>query len=352
MNKIRTVNWIIIMILLSIFLSCASTKQIQIDSKEAEYYNSRGETYFEEGRLDEAIRDFNKALELNPRYAQVYNNRGVAHGRKGELDLAIFDLNKALELNPGYAEAYSNRGVAHSRKGQWDLAIADLNKALELDSGHHNAYNKRGAAYYEQGKYDQAIVDFNKALELSPEHAEAYNNRGVVHRQKGQMDQAIADFNKALELDSKDAAAYYNRGLAHYDIRNYEKSLKDVLMAKELGFQAPPSFLDELREASSEDTLKGSNAHPWLITAAQDKLRQQFYPNCSEIKTIKVLDIQPPEMKGKIISGSDSWTEKWKISACGITRIHSIEFKYMEWKSVKGTTHTKRIVNIEVKEAE
>jgi len=102
-------------------------------SPALENYN-RGYTLFGEGKYEEAIAEYNKAIEIDPSYAQAYNNRGDAYDNKGQYDLAIADYNKAIELDPNRGLFYYNRGFAYSKKGRRDLAISDLNKAIELSS--------------------------------------------------------------------------------------------------------------------------------------------------------------------------------------------------------------------------
>jgi hypothetical protein len=59
----------------------------------------------EQGKLEEAIEVYNKALAIKPDYADAYNNMGVTLHEQGKLDEAIEALNKALAINPGSAEA-------------------------------------------------------------------------------------------------------------------------------------------------------------------------------------------------------------------------------------------------------
>ena len=163
--SIRTI-WIILPIVLFFLFSCASTQEEKSGASDAQFYNSRGMAYDKEGRYDQAILDYNKALKINPRYAEAYNNRGVAYRRKGQYDRAISDYNKALEINPKDAEAYNNRAVAYLGKGQYDRAISDYNKALEINPSFTEVYYARGICYYYQKQYDKSWEDIDKAQRL------------------------------------------------------------------------------------------------------------------------------------------------------------------------------------------
>ena len=66
----------------------------------------------EQGKLEEAIEAYNKALAIKPDYAEAYNNMGNALQEQGKLEEAIEAYNKALAIKPDYAEAYNNMGNA------------------------------------------------------------------------------------------------------------------------------------------------------------------------------------------------------------------------------------------------
>jgi Flp pilus assembly protein TadD len=92
----------------------------------------RGVANLEQGRLDQALNDFNQALKLKPNDASLYDWRGVAYRTKGQNDLALTDFNKAIQLDPKFAKAYRDRAMVYDDKTDYAKAVADLEKAQGL----------------------------------------------------------------------------------------------------------------------------------------------------------------------------------------------------------------------------
>ena len=67
------------------------------------------------GEVDTALNDFEKAIALNPNYAEAYHNRGCAHFERGEFEKAIANFDKVLELDPSNALANQYRELAFQR---------------------------------------------------------------------------------------------------------------------------------------------------------------------------------------------------------------------------------------------
>lgn len=95
-------------------------------------YVNRGNTLADEGKFDEAITYYNKAIDTNAKLVEAYYNRSIAYSKKGDDDQAISDLNKTIELNPNHDKAYYNRGLLYIVKRNYDQAVADYNKAVAL----------------------------------------------------------------------------------------------------------------------------------------------------------------------------------------------------------------------------
>ncbi|MCE0499591.1 MAG: tetratricopeptide repeat protein [Methylacidiphilales bacterium] len=173
-------------------------------------YNNLGLALAQEGRLDEAITSYQKALEIEPDYAGAHNNLGGVLFQMGRLDEAIVQFQSALEINPNYAKAHNNLGIALAQKGRLDEAMVHYQKALEIDPNFADAHNNLGSALAQKGRVDEAMAHNQKALEINPDFAEAHYNLGNAFGKKGQMDEAIVQFQEALRLDPDFTAAQNN----------------------------------------------------------------------------------------------------------------------------------------------
>ena len=74
-------------------------------------------------------------MELNPDIAEVHNNLGHAFQGQGKLDDAVACYRRALELKPDYAKAHDNLGTAFQEQGKLDEAIASFRQALASKPG-------------------------------------------------------------------------------------------------------------------------------------------------------------------------------------------------------------------------
>ena len=58
-----------------------------------------------QGKLQEAVASYDKAIQIRPDYADAYSNRGAALQELGRLDEALESCDKAIQIRPDYAEA-------------------------------------------------------------------------------------------------------------------------------------------------------------------------------------------------------------------------------------------------------
>jgi len=205
---------------------------------------SRGTAFFQEGKIAQAIENFEAALKLQPGNADIRQmidmmkmqmnkassakqasadeakHRAEALGIT-DVEKAIAEFTQAIKLNPNddtaknkLAGAYYIRGLTFTSKGEDARAIEDYNEAIKIMPDYLLAIKRRGYASLEIGNYDQAIKDFEKMIQLEPDNtqpkqglASAYMKRGIAYDEKGDCARAAADFEMVLKFKPDDNTA-------------------------------------------------------------------------------------------------------------------------------------------------
>ncbi len=175
-------------------------------------HNNLGNVLRREGRLGQAISQYEKALASKPDYAEAHLDIGLAFFQLDRVDEAIVQYQKAVEIEPGLAEAHLNLGNLLVQRGRMDDAITHYQKALASKPDYPEARLNLGLAFFRQGRMDEAISQYQKALEIKPDYAGAHMNLGNSYYQLGRIDEAIAQFQKAVAIRPDSAEARYNLG--------------------------------------------------------------------------------------------------------------------------------------------
>lgn len=81
---------------------------VKENSQDASSYNGLGQVAQKEGKLEEALADFQKAVSVNPKFSDAFNNEGVIYERKGDDTQAIAAYRKALTISPTNVTARAN----------------------------------------------------------------------------------------------------------------------------------------------------------------------------------------------------------------------------------------------------
>ena len=158
---------------IAFFLGCA-VLACGCGSVASEKAIENGAVLEKQGRLTEAMAEFDRAVELAPGNVNAYYYRALLHKKQGELDAALADYDKIIEIKPDYSDPYYGRGEIYEAKGQRDKALAEYNKALENNINHTLAYFKRAKVYQAKGEYRNALADAKKAKVLGAAVADSF----------------------------------------------------------------------------------------------------------------------------------------------------------------------------------
>jgi predicted O-linked N-acetylglucosamine transferase (SPINDLY family) len=166
----------------------------------AEKLNEQGNAYVQQGRFDEAIACYEKALAINPYFAGALNNLGLTYKDMGQLDRAISCYRQGLDwLAPTYAMTCNNLGISLKEQGKHEEAIACYRQALELMPDSVEVNTNLGNVLYDRKLFSEAVVCFRKVLEHGPE-VPIINKLGYALHSIGNFSEALDFYKQSLEL--------------------------------------------------------------------------------------------------------------------------------------------------------
>jgi protein O-mannosyl-transferase len=139
-------------------------------------HGSLGRAYQEQGRLDKAVAEYEKALRIFPADYKAHYNLGVIYDRQNLSAKAVQHYQRAIEINPRYIDARFNLAIIYQKQGLLEKAIHQFRKVIELDPEDFEARNNLGVAYAMQGNLDRAIVEWQKVLDIDPTNQGAQDN--------------------------------------------------------------------------------------------------------------------------------------------------------------------------------
>ena len=194
---------------------------IQVTDGNYVAYNNLGVALKRQGRVAEAIQDFETAQRLRPEDAELQDNLGEALLTAGRIDEAVPHLSEAIRLRPDYVKGHIDAGSAFMRTGQTSLAEAQYREALRLDRGSAEAHYGLGSVLALQGRVDEARPHFEVALPhvmesvaMNPGDADGHYNLGTLFTFMGRTGEAIQQFSETVRLAPEDAEAHFNLGVA------------------------------------------------------------------------------------------------------------------------------------------
>lgn len=126
---------------------------------------------------------------------------------EGKLDQAIAQFDEVIKAKPDWYHPYIGRGTAYTQKGELARALADLNRSIGLRSDQAEAYYRRGRALRLSGETARAMEDFARAAKLDPKLGEAYFERAVILRDRNEFTGAVTELDAAI-LARPDKADY------------------------------------------------------------------------------------------------------------------------------------------------
>ena len=198
------------------------------DPASAEALYGLGSVYLEQQKNSQARDAFERVTSMQPSYPDTlpnaWNNLGLLAAREGRADEAVLDFQKALQVSPDHPIALVNLGNAYRQLKRWQDAQKVLQQAVSISPDDPEANYSLGMVYAQLNDSDLAYQYLQSALKLRPAYPEALNNLGILYLRTGRRDDAVASFEQCLRAAPKFDQAYLNLARVYALEGNPEKA--------------------------------------------------------------------------------------------------------------------------------
>jgi len=191
------------------FVNVAADAFQSIEVPAVQHYRDvqTGVGLLEEGKFDEALKCFERALETDPDMSLAHANVGRILAERGRLDDALEHYRRALAVAPRQPIMHVNLGFVLGLKGQRDASLRAYREALRIDPEHALAHNNLGFALLDAGNLPEALEHLQKAVASDPELVVARKNLGFALLRADRLEEAAAQYAAGLERSPQDPVA-------------------------------------------------------------------------------------------------------------------------------------------------
>src|SRR5262245_5037454 len=161
----------------------------------------RGKRALDEGRLPDAVKEFEQATQLLPKNALAWNYLGLAYHGNQQLDPAMKAYRTALALDHNLSAVRYNLGCLYLEQNQLAPAIDEFRSYSLLQPTAIDGWVRLGTVLLHARRLDEAERSFRTALELQPRHPEALNGLGLIQMYRRRWQDALNHFNVAALHD-------------------------------------------------------------------------------------------------------------------------------------------------------
>ena len=188
---------------------CGNSK----NKEDQEAYRQIGINNLEQGKYDDAVDAFQKALDqslatIGAEELDICYYKAQAQYMAGDTKGALETYTALIDYDKKNADAYYLRGSLYLLEGEDKKALADYASAVENDDANYDLYIQAYSDLTDAGFSDEAKQYLEDAVQVPGKGAQDYAMRGKAYALLGEYDKAAEQLDKAVELKSDDAILY------------------------------------------------------------------------------------------------------------------------------------------------
>jgi Tfp pilus assembly protein PilF len=202
-------------------------------------WNIAGICLSQQGKFQDAISQFQRALKIAPDFIDARHNLAQtlilagranqvpkvlekhsatdpnacyflaqAYMQEGDIQAAETFISRSIELSAKFAPAYNLRALVRGGQGQEKAALQDLETALQIDPNNVEALVNVSLPLARQNRHADSRQAAERAVAIDPSHIGALLRLGMSQVEAGEFDAAAQQFRRILDLQPNNAQAF------------------------------------------------------------------------------------------------------------------------------------------------
>ncbi len=260
---------------------------VKTNSASAFAHTYYGGALFFEGRPEQAIESYNRAIALKSDFKEAILNRGITLASTGKHAMAVKDFSHYLREMPDDTMVLKYRADSYIELADYHHAVVDLKKLVNKGDQSEKVLFHYGLSSLLTGNYAEAHEVLQKLCSLFPEKPQVLHVSALTDLMNGDPEQSVLKYQRILSMNNPDQNLLTNLGYAYWENREYrqaiesfEKALKmggetlSLNLGLLLGYHAEGNVTETIRMKQRIYTLHPAMKQP---SAAIDSLKKQGY---------------------------------------------------------------------------
>jgi tetratricopeptide (TPR) repeat protein len=189
--------------------SCCVLLAAGCNNFNAQGRNAQGVAFYQQGRLQEAVQEFQEATYADPQNPDGYYNLAAAYHRLGRTQNQSADLARAetyyrqcLDRNPNHRDAHRGLAVLLAEQCRTEEAFRSLESWAAQQPRLADPKVELARLHEEFGNQAAAKERLIEALSVDPNNARQWAALGRIRERQGELPQALANYQRSLQLDN------------------------------------------------------------------------------------------------------------------------------------------------------
>ena len=171
--------------------------------KDAKKFYDKGKEALTKNKLDDAQKNFEKAVEAYPKYAMAWYELGVVNDRQKNIEAARKDFSEAMNADSKYVNPYEGLALIEAREQKWQDVADITDRMIRLNPvDFPRAYYFNAVAKLNLKQLDEAEKSAKQLVDMDTRHQFPKGEQvlGVILAQKQDYAGAADHLRKFIEV--------------------------------------------------------------------------------------------------------------------------------------------------------